>query len=64
MDAEKLNALLVYGTRWSGTVKVAETIGKALSDEGISVEVVDAKKSPTKHRRLRLSHRWQRHESR
>jgi menaquinone-dependent protoporphyrinogen oxidase len=41
-----LNALIVYGTRWGGTVKVAQAIAKALSDEGISVNVSDAKKAP------------------
>jgi menaquinone-dependent protoporphyrinogen IX oxidase len=41
-----MNALLVYGTRWGGTVNVAQTIGKALRDEGLSVDVVDAKKPP------------------
>jgi menaquinone-dependent protoporphyrinogen oxidase len=41
-----MQALVVYGTRWGGTVKVAEKIGDALKDEGYSVDVVDAKKSP------------------
>jgi menaquinone-dependent protoporphyrinogen IX oxidase len=41
-----LNALLIYGTRWSGTEKVAQTIAKALKDEGISTDVFDAKKAP------------------
>jgi menaquinone-dependent protoporphyrinogen oxidase len=41
-----LNTLLVYGTRWGGTEKVAQTIGKALRDEGLTVDVVDAKKAP------------------
>ena len=41
-----MNALLVYGTRWGGTEKVAQTIAKALRDEGIQVDVVDAKKAP------------------
>jgi len=42
-----LNALIVYGTRWGGTEKVAQTIGKALTEEGFLVDVVDAKKAPT-----------------
>jgi menaquinone-dependent protoporphyrinogen oxidase len=42
----RLKALVVYGTRWGGTVEVAQTIGKALTDEGNAVDVVDAKKAP------------------
>jgi menaquinone-dependent protoporphyrinogen oxidase len=42
-----LNAIVVYGTRWGGTEKVAQTISKALFDEGFTVEVRDAKKAPT-----------------
>ncbi len=41
-----MKALVVYGTRWGGTVDVAQTIAKALMAEGFSVDVVDAKKSP------------------
>jgi len=41
-----LNALIVYGTRWGGTEKVSQTIGKALQDDGFTVEVADAKKAP------------------
>ena len=41
-----MNVLVLYGTRWSGTEKVAETIGKALQDEGNTVEVIDAKEAP------------------
>ncbi len=41
-----MNTLIVYGTRWGGTEKVAQTIGKALQDDGFTVEVVDAKKAP------------------
>jgi menaquinone-dependent protoporphyrinogen oxidase len=43
-----MNALVIYGTRWGGTVNVAEKIGQILKDEGYSVEVVDAKQSPQK----------------
>ena len=41
-----MKALVIYGSRWGGTVNVAERIGQALKDEGYSVDVVDAKKSP------------------
>jgi menaquinone-dependent protoporphyrinogen oxidase len=41
-----LKVLLVYGTRWSGTQDVAQTIGKAIREEGLEVDVVDAKNSP------------------
>jgi menaquinone-dependent protoporphyrinogen IX oxidase len=41
-----LKALVVYGSRWGGTVEVAQTIGKALVEEGVAAEVVDAKTSP------------------
>ena len=41
-----MNTLIVYGTRWGGTEKVAQTIGNALQDDGFTVEVVDAKKAP------------------
>jgi menaquinone-dependent protoporphyrinogen IX oxidase len=41
-----LNVLVLYGTRWNGTQKVAEVIGKALQDEGNAVKVVDAKNAP------------------
>jgi menaquinone-dependent protoporphyrinogen oxidase len=41
-----MKALVVYGTRWGGTVDVAQTIGKALSAGGFSVDVIDAKKNP------------------
>jgi len=43
---QTLKALVVYGTRWGGTVDVAQTIAKALTQEGFSVDVVDAKKNP------------------
>jgi menaquinone-dependent protoporphyrinogen oxidase len=41
-----MKALVVYGSRWGGTVAVAEKIGQALRDEGFNVDVVDAKKPP------------------
>jgi menaquinone-dependent protoporphyrinogen oxidase len=41
-----MRALVVYGTRWGGTVKVAEKIGDALAAEGFSVDIVDAKAKP------------------
>ncbi len=40
-----MKALVVYGTRWGGTVSVAERIGQILKAEGYSVKVVDAKKT-------------------
>ena len=43
---KQLNVLVLYGTRWGGTEKVAQTIAKAIEQEGNSVDVVDAKKSP------------------
>ena len=43
---KQLNVLVLYGTRWGGTEKVAQTIAKALKEEGNSVDVFDAKKSP------------------
>jgi menaquinone-dependent protoporphyrinogen oxidase len=46
LDADTLNVLLIYGTRWGGTEKVAQTIAKAIEQAGNSVDVVDAKKSP------------------
>ncbi len=41
-----LRALVVYGTRWGGTVKVAEKIGDVLSNQGIPTRIVDAKNPP------------------
>ncbi len=41
-----MNTLVVYGTRWGGTVSIAEEIGQVIKDEGCNVDVVDAKKSP------------------
>lgn len=41
-----MKALVIYGTRWGGTVNVAEKIGQVLKDEGYSVDVVDAKQGP------------------
>jgi menaquinone-dependent protoporphyrinogen oxidase len=43
---KQLNVLVLYGTRWGGTEKVAQTIAKALKEEENSVDVFDAKKSP------------------
>jgi menaquinone-dependent protoporphyrinogen oxidase len=36
----------VYGSRWGGTVAVAEKIGQTLIEVGFKVDVVDAKKPP------------------
>ena len=41
-----MKTLVIYGSRWGGTVKVAEKIGATLKAEGYSVNVVDAKRSP------------------
>jgi menaquinone-dependent protoporphyrinogen IX oxidase len=46
LDADTLNVLLIYGTSWGGTEKVAQTITKALTEEGNTVDVTDAKKAP------------------
>jgi menaquinone-dependent protoporphyrinogen IX oxidase len=40
-----MKALVIYGTRWGGTVNVAQKIGDALKTEGCLVDVVDAKQS-------------------
>ena len=39
-------ALIVYGTRWGGTVKVADRIGETLKSNGYSVDIVNAKDNP------------------
>lgn len=41
-----MRALVLYGSRWGGTVGVAQRIGQTLSEEGLIVDVVDAKNSP------------------
>jgi menaquinone-dependent protoporphyrinogen IX oxidase len=41
-----MKALVIYGTRWGGTVNVAQKIGEVLKTEGCFVEVIDAKQSP------------------
>jgi menaquinone-dependent protoporphyrinogen oxidase len=41
-----MKALVVYGSRWGGTVAVAKKIGQTLIEEGFKVDVVDAKKPP------------------
>lgn len=43
---KQLNVLVLYGSRWGGTEKVAQTIADAIKKEGNSVDVFDAKKSP------------------
>jgi menaquinone-dependent protoporphyrinogen oxidase len=40
-----MKALVVYGTRWGGTVGVAEKIGESLREANYKVDVVDAKKN-------------------
>ncbi len=41
-----MKALVIYGTRWGGTIAVAKKISETLKAEGYSTEVFDAKKSP------------------
>jgi len=41
-----METLVVYGTRWGGTVDVAEKIADALRQADCAVDVVDARKSP------------------
>ena len=41
-----MRALVIYGTRWGGTVAVAQKIGEALKAEGYSADVCDARQSP------------------
>ena len=41
-----MKAIVIYGTRWGGTVTIAEKIGRTLKDEGCSVDVVDAQQRP------------------
>ncbi len=42
----QMRALVIYGTRWGGTIAVAEKISETLKAEGYGTEVFDAKKSP------------------
>jgi menaquinone-dependent protoporphyrinogen IX oxidase len=41
-----MKALVVYGTRWGGTIGVAEKIGDSLRNAKFTVDVVDATKNP------------------
>ena len=41
-----MKVLVVYGTRWGGTVNIAEKIGQTIKDQGYNVDVVNAKKRP------------------
>jgi menaquinone-dependent protoporphyrinogen IX oxidase len=41
-----MKALVVYGTRWGGTVKVAQEIAETLTQHGYDVTVIDAKQAP------------------
>jgi menaquinone-dependent protoporphyrinogen oxidase len=41
-----LKVLVIYGTRWGGTVGVAEKVGGVLREERCDVDVIDARKSP------------------
>ena len=42
-----MKTLVLYGSRWGGTVAVAQKIGQTLSQEGFSVDIFNAKKPPT-----------------
>lgn len=41
-----MKALVLYGSRWGGTVAVAEKIGQSLTAAGFTVDVINAKKHP------------------
>lgn len=43
MNSKK--ALLVYGTRWGGTIDIAKRIGNILREEKFNVDIADAQKS-------------------
>ena len=43
-----MNVLVIYGSRWGGTAEVAKKIGLTLTQEGCTVEVINAKKHPKK----------------
>jgi menaquinone-dependent protoporphyrinogen IX oxidase len=40
----KMNALIVYGTRYGAIASTSEEIARVLRDEGFDVRVVNAKK--------------------
>jgi menaquinone-dependent protoporphyrinogen IX oxidase len=40
-----VNVLVIYGSRWGGTAEVAKKIGLTLTQEGCTVEVINAKKT-------------------
>ena len=39
-----MKALIIYGSRWGGTVAVAQKIGDILAEENYIIDIVDAKK--------------------
>jgi menaquinone-dependent protoporphyrinogen oxidase len=41
-----VKALVLYGSRWGGTVVVAQRIGQTLREEGLTVDVMNAQKPP------------------
>jgi menaquinone-dependent protoporphyrinogen IX oxidase len=41
-----MKALVLYGSRWGGTVAVAEKIGETLRQEGCSVDVFESENPP------------------
>lgn len=42
-----MKALVVYDTRWGGTVGVAKKIGDSLREANYTVDVVDARRNPS-----------------
>lgn len=42
-NSNKMNALIVYGTRWGSTTNIAQRIGETLKTCGYTVDVIDAK---------------------
>jgi menaquinone-dependent protoporphyrinogen oxidase len=43
---KSVNVLVIYGSRWGGTIEVAKKIGQTLTQEGFTVEVINAIKNP------------------
>jgi menaquinone-dependent protoporphyrinogen oxidase len=45
---KQVNILVIYGSRWGGTAEIAKRIGQTLTQEGCTVEVINAKVNPKK----------------
>lgn len=41
---KSVKAIVIYGSRWGGTVAIAQKIGQTIAIEGYFVDVIDAKK--------------------